>query len=158
MAAALCVELNIQPQELPVRQLQEALLEDAIAPAAIIPLLNLPPNHPQWLQWQRYYLDRPEAYPQTGICPCDGSFSSEIEVGEYYTGTFRRIAPNGYRIRLTEGSAKKKIWSLITVRPEVNEKLENCTEGAAISVWGTCNDSGGWLLVEKVVIPGEHEN
>jgi hypothetical protein len=153
MAAALCVELNVQPQGLPVRQLQEALLQDAIAPVAIIPLLNLPPNHPQWLQWQRYYLDHPETYPQTGICPCDSNFSSEIEVGEYYTGTFRRISPNGYRIRLTEGSAKKKIWSLITVRPEVNEKLENCPEGAVISVWGTCNDSGGWLLVNKIVIP-----
>ncbi|MDY6781388.1 MAG: FAD-dependent oxidoreductase [Cyanobacteriota bacterium] len=152
MAAALCVELKIQPQELPVRQLQEALLGDAIAPAAVIPLLNLPPNHPEWLKWQYYYLDRPEAYPETGICPCDSNFSSEIEVGECYRGTFRRIPPNGYRIRLTESQEKKKIWSLITVRPEVNEKLEQCAEGATITVWGSCNYSGGWLLVDKVVI------
>jgi hypothetical protein len=66
MAAALCVELDCQPRDLPVRRLQEALLQDPVAPAAIIPLFNLPSNHPDWLYWQRYYLDNPEDYPNSG--------------------------------------------------------------------------------------------
>ena len=41
MAAAMCVELGIQPRDLPVRTLQEALLQDLRSPAAIIPLFNL---------------------------------------------------------------------------------------------------------------------
>jgi FAD dependent oxidoreductase len=150
MAAALCVELNCSPQELPVRHLQAALLQDPIAPAAVIPLLNLTPDHPEWLQWQHYYLDRPEAYPIDGNCPCTHEFSSEVELGEYYTGTFRRLDPHGYRIRLTHSTEAKKIWSLITVRPEVNQKLETCPEGALISVWGRCNYSGGWLVADKL--------
>jgi hypothetical protein len=66
MAAALCAIAGCQPRDLPVRRIQEALLEDPIAPAALIPLFNLPPNHPDWLYWQRYYLDNPENYPSSG--------------------------------------------------------------------------------------------
>ncbi|MBW4547219.1 MAG: FAD-dependent oxidoreductase [Symplocastrum torsivum CPER-KK1] len=66
MAAALSVSLNCQPRDLQVRSIQEALLQDPVAPAAIIPLFNLPSNHPDWLSWQRYYLDNPENYPATG--------------------------------------------------------------------------------------------
>ncbi|NEO25592.1 MAG: FAD-dependent oxidoreductase, partial [Kamptonema sp. SIO4C4] len=53
MMAALCVELGCQPQELAVRQVQEALITDPLAPMAVIPLLNLPPSHPDWQEWQR---------------------------------------------------------------------------------------------------------
>ena len=44
MAAALCIKFKCQPQELPVRKLQEALLIDKFAPAAVVPLFNLPPR------------------------------------------------------------------------------------------------------------------
>lgn len=76
MAAALCVEQRCQPAELPVEQVQEALLTEAIAPAALVPLFNLPPSHPDWLQTQRYYLNHPEDYPTSGNCPIPSTFSS----------------------------------------------------------------------------------
>jgi hypothetical protein len=66
MAAALSVSLNCQPRDLSVRCIQDALLQDPVAPAAIIPLFNLPSHHPDWLSWQRYYLNNPEDYPATG--------------------------------------------------------------------------------------------
>jgi hypothetical protein len=66
MTAALCVNRGCQPRDLPVRCIQEALLQDPVAPVAIIPLFNLRPNHPDWLYWQFYYLDNPEYYPATG--------------------------------------------------------------------------------------------
>ncbi|MGL5881544.1 MAG: FAD-dependent oxidoreductase, partial [Xenococcaceae cyanobacterium] len=46
MAAALSVKLNCQPKDLAIDILQEALLCDRDAPAAVIPLFNLPPEHP----------------------------------------------------------------------------------------------------------------
>ncbi|MGD2179478.1 FAD-dependent oxidoreductase [Lusitaniella coriacea] len=150
MAAALCVERNCQPQELPVRELQEALLQDSIAPAAVVPLLNLPPEHPEWLKWQRYYLDNPDAYPMDGNCLCRSDFSSEVEVGERYEGTLRRLKEKGYLLQLKDRTAAKKSWSLIALRPEVNQKLECCAEGQEIAVWGNRNFSGGWLVVEKL--------
>ena len=68
MAAALCVESGCQPRDLPVRVLQEALLQDASARAAVIPLFNLTPDRSDWIDRQRYYLDRPQAYPASGEC------------------------------------------------------------------------------------------
>ncbi|MEG3846382.1 FAD-dependent oxidoreductase [Microcoleus sp. herbarium19] len=68
MAAALCAESGCQPRDLPVRVLQEALLQDVSARAAVVPLFNLTPDRSDWLDWQRYYLDRPEAYPSSGEC------------------------------------------------------------------------------------------
>jgi len=150
MAAALCVERNCQPRELPIRQLQTALLQDAIAPAAVIPLLNLPPNHPQWLHWQNYYLDRPEAYPLDGNCPDNTNFSSEVETGKRYVGILRKTNNKGYSFQLTQSAEKKKSWALIATRPEVNRKLEGCREGQKIEVWGECNEAGGWIVAEKL--------
>ena len=68
MAAALCVESGCQPRDLPVRVLQEALLQDSEARAAVIPLFNLTLDRSDWIDRQRYYLDRPQAYPASGEC------------------------------------------------------------------------------------------
>jgi hypothetical protein len=150
MAAALCIELGCQPRDLSPRQVQEGLLRDTIAPSAVIPLLNLPPNHPQWLHWQQYYLDNPAAYPLDGCCPLDVDFSEEREIGKYYTGMFRKLANQGYSLQLQYCTASKKSWALITTSPTVKAKLENCQDGEMISVWGCCNYSGGWLVVYKL--------
>ena len=70
MAAALCVEQGRWPRDLSngggLRQLQTALLTDSAAPAAVVPLFNLSPNCPNWVEVQQYYLIRPEAYPISG--------------------------------------------------------------------------------------------
>ena len=66
MAAALCVEQGCQPRSLSVRSLQEALLTDPQAPAAVIPFWDLDPQDPQWGDRQRHILDHPEDYPRDG--------------------------------------------------------------------------------------------
>lgn len=151
MAAALCIELGCQPWGLPVRRLQEALLQDFNAPAAVIPLFNLPPEHPDWLKWQRYYLDHPDAYPTGGNCPCADNFSFQTRTCKYYTGIFHRHNPQEYSITLTDPMAQAgQTWTLITLRPEVNQKLPACNDQQLLSVGGRCNFSGGWLVVEDL--------
>ncbi|NJL00203.1 MAG: FAD-dependent oxidoreductase [Spirulinaceae cyanobacterium RM2_2_10] len=150
MAAALCVEQGCQPRELSVRALQAALLTDPDAPAAIIPLLNLPPEHPQWVQWQCEYGDRPDTYPLDGNCPCDSNFSSEVAVGHFYTGYFSASEAGDYRLDLTDSSAPKRHWSLITARPEVARRLADFPNGKTLGVWAYPNAAGGWLLAEKL--------
>jgi hypothetical protein len=162
MAAALCVELDCQPRDLPVRRLQEALLQDPVAPAAIIPLFNLSSNHPDWLYWQRYYLDHPEDYPTTG----NASFQ-ELKVGGLkvegsnlqpanlqpatFSGIFQRYNEQDYTITLTEPAVHAgQTWMLITLQPEINEQLHNCTDQQRLIVWGRLNKSGGWLVLEKI--------
>lgn len=143
MAAALCVEKNSQPRELIVRQLQEALLQDQVAPLAVVPLFNLPPDHPDWLTWQRYYLNYPEAYPIDGNAPV--KLISPRSNSPTYTGYFRQQGEQAYWL---EGSQQQ--ISLVTLHPAVNYQLQQYQDGQKIEVQGRLNRSGNWLLVEAI--------
>ncbi len=145
MAAALCIERGCQPRNLPVRELQEALLNDTLAPAAVIPLLNLSPDHPQWLKWQRYYLEHPEAYPNDGNCPCS-DYSPQIrEFGSAYRGILEVESATDYQL-LCGG----KSYRLVTLRPDVHQKLASCDTGKKLTILGYLNSGAQWLVVKKV--------
>ena len=145
MAAALCVELGCQPRDLPIKKLQNALLQTK---TSIIPLFNLPPNHPDWLYWQRYYLEQPEAYPVSGNCPCTQNASPPLKSdSRVFEGVFNRRSDQDYTLTLTESM---QIWQLVTMRSHINEQLQICTDNQPLKVWGTLNYSGKWLLVEAI--------
>ena len=164
MAAALCVELGCQPRDLPVGHLQEALLQDSVAPAAIIPLFNLPSNHPDWLYWQHYYLDNPENYPNSGVGDwrlkggLKETKTSESQIAFTssqslipFTGIFQRRDEQDYTITLTKPAVHTgQTWMLITLQPEVNEQLQTCPNQQLLTIWGRINESGRWLVVEKI--------
>lgn len=168
MAAALCVELGCQPRDLPVRCIQEALLQDPIAPAAIVPLFNLPTNHPDWLYWQRYYLDNPEDYPMTGnvgfqelkvegltqtnFQPSNVQPANQTNVQLLsFSGIFQRRNEQEYGITLTEPvEMASQTWILITLHSEVDKQLQTYTDRQQLRVWGRLNKSGNWLVVEKI--------
>jgi hypothetical protein len=171
MAAALCIEQNCQPRALSVRKLQEALLTDTQAAAAVVPLYNLTPDNPEWRDWQRYYLDNPDAYPRDGNCPVAGypyrentvtskSFGSggreSDTTGDSIAcrGIFQQFGEAGYRLTLTAPATRAgEIWTLITVRPEVARQLPVIATGQVVEVWGRCNPAGGWLIAEKIGYP-----
>ena len=144
LAAALCLEKNCDPQDLPVRELQEALLTEAIAPAAVIPLYNLPPDHPDWLTWQRYYLDHPEAYPANGYCPCT-PMDYQPQAPHHYRGTFVRQAEQDY-LFYPEGMTSSP-WQLITERPEMDAQWQQLKTGTQVTLVGDYNPSEHWLIV-----------
>jgi hypothetical protein len=158
LAAALCIRHNCQPRTLEVRSLQEALLTDAIAPATLIPLLNLAPNHPDWLDWQRRYLDQPEAYPGAGECPLQPplghakpSAPERPKTAITQTGLFECTSEQRFQLRsgvsdLSPGT----IVNLVTLQPEVNHQFHQLTPGSGVTVSGRLNRAGGWLLVEKL--------
>ncbi len=153
MAAALCVELGCQPRELPVHQLQEALLTDPNAPAAMIPLLNLPPHHPEWLKWQRYYLQHPEAYPTDGNCPVQ--LSSDSRKSQPFVidfeGIFYRHAAQNYTLRFNSPTdLAGQTWTVVTLQPEVNQWLENCDHDTRLTGQGQLNKAGHWLIIETL--------
>lgn len=151
MAAALCIEANCQPQELSVRKLQQALLTDQYAPAAVIPLYNLVPEHPEWLYWQQYYLDRPQDYPLDGNCPASDGYTKTIANSNYYRGTFHNLGNGEYAIILNEPQHDNSHWQLITLNPLVNQQLLSCREGEKISVVGRFNRAGNWLIAEAIL-------
>jgi hypothetical protein len=165
MAAALCVRQSCQPRDLPVRSLQDALLQDAIAPAAVIPLFNLAPKHPQWLDWQQYYLNHPESYPATGCCPMGKvpNFSRTTHVHgsreiketdcrkSAIAGIFHRIGEQDYDLEIIEPiSLKETSLKLVTLEADVNQTLASLTSGQKVLLTGTINPSGKWLLVKEI--------
>jgi FAD dependent oxidoreductase len=147
MAAALCIEQNCQPRELSVRSLQEALLQDPIAPAAVIPLFNLPPTHPDWLQWQRYYLNSPESYSNTGDCPITAHCSLLTAHSALFSGIFHRLAEQDYTLTLDSPESGKP-WKLVTLDAEVDRQLKNHISGKLLKVLGKKNYTKSWLLIE----------
>ncbi len=177
MAAALCAESGCQPRDLSVRDLQEALLQDASARAAVVPLFNLTRERSDWLDWQRYYLDRPQAYPASGECPLsvknygETPFikeSSVFEPGLYvnppsktanteskFSGIFHRLGPQDWTLRLTSpASLATQTWQLVTLDWETDRFLESCETEKPLTVWGRLNFSGAWLLATGVALKG----
>ncbi len=148
MAAALCIEQGIKPKELSVRALQNALLTDKIAPQAIIPLFNLPPDHPDWLDWQYYYLDHPEFYPIDGNCPVAGISPYSSKDSQAFSGIFQRQNDQDYTLTLTEGDLTGQTWILVTLHPEINHQLQKISTSSLLTVYARLNVSGHWLIVE----------
>ena len=152
MAAALCLEQCCQPRELSVRALQEALLTDAIAPAALIPLFNLPPHHPDWLQQQRRYLDSPETYPTNGHYPeLKDSGLLRQSAAARFSGRFQRHGDQNYKLQLaTPEEMTQQSLSLITDDPIANQTLQTLVDGQCLEIQARYNAAGNWLLVEKI--------
>ena len=152
MAAALSIQHNCQPRELAIREIQEALITDKIAPSAVIPLFNLVPSNPQWLTWQRYYLEHPEAYPIDGNCYLKKSDRPTITTGNYYSGIVRVLSEQNYTITLTEPTERQReTWQLITIYPEVDRQFIELRSQQSVKLVGRLNGSGNWLLVEKIL-------
>lgn len=148
MAAALCVELGCQPRDLPVRTLQEALLEDK---AAIVPLFNLPPQHPDWLSWQKYYLDQPDKYPIDGNCPCTSyEKSTQSFAATEFSGIFHKHDVQNYTITLNPSTGLQSDWTLVTLRSHINHQLQMYPNATSIKLSGKVNHAGKWLLVETI--------
>jgi FAD dependent oxidoreductase len=158
MAAAMCVELNTQPRDLPVRILQNALLRDLRSPAAVVPLFNLPPDHPEWLDWQLYYLDNPDAYPATGNCPISSNYqykylqtkSVQSLNQEYFRGIFHRLDQQDYRFSITTATQKQLLLQIVTLRSHIDEQMQNLIDQQSLQICGYWNRAGNWLLVEHI--------
>ncbi|MBW4559230.1 MAG: FAD-dependent oxidoreductase [Trichormus sp. ATA11-4-KO1] len=161
MAAAMCVELNCQPRDLPVKQLQNALLNCLQAPATLIPLFNLDmsPQNPEWLNWQVYYLNEPQAYPLSGnyTCPSLNTYNylkkaqSSTRKSDCFTGIFRRINQQDYRFTInTPAAYDGQTWQLVTWRSHIDEQLQAAVHEQLLTIWGHLNHSGQWLLAEDI--------
>lgn len=159
MAAALCVEHQCQPRELSVRQLQLALIHEPTAPAAVIPLLNVPPSHPDWQHWQQHYLNQPETYPLNGQVPyldeqawktpessanggtCDRTRSQ-------VSGIYRQLNHQSYG--LENAGETYDGYSLVTLNADIDQQLSRMATGQAITAWGAINTAGKWILIDAI--------
>jgi hypothetical protein len=160
------------------------LLQDSEARAAVVPLFNLTLERSDWLDRQRYYLDRPQAYPASGECPlsvknypetrflgessvfeprtltfepsfCVNPSSQTANTESEFSGIFRRLGAQDWTLTLTSpASLVGQTWQLVTLDSETDRFLESCKTEKPLTVWGKLNFSGDWLLAGAVALNG----
>jgi FAD dependent oxidoreductase len=147
MAAALCIEQACQPRDLPVRDLQTALITDRTAPAAIIPLLNLTPHDAQWQYWQNYYLDHPISYPADGVAPIREALVTipPTTDAKSFQGTFQRLGTQQYELHHGD-----RVWRLITLSAAIDNQLTMYPNAQEIQLLGQPNFAGNWILITQI--------
>ena len=178
MAAALCIAQNCQPRELAPRDLQGALLRDAIAPALVVPLFDLLPQHPDWATIQGQYLREPQTYPldgNHGICksvadkmvhyaalthPTRSTTKSTQPQG-VWVGQLQVRGEQDYGVEALAwvggpepipNSPEQDSLILVTQYPKVNQQLQNCPHGQTLKLWGKINQAGKWLCIDYLEV------
>ena len=156
LAAALAVRMKLQPSELPVDSLQQQLIDDPQAPAAVMPVWDWPCWHPHWLEAQHRSLRHPEILMQDGSLEAaqgaDFSLPDAAETpaerhGEQLQGQFRRDA-DGLRYWLESGSIRRQ---LITLEPAVERVLSAAADGTPMDLVAVHNPWGPWWRVSQVL-------
>ena len=142
MAAALCIEQGCQPRHLPVRAVQQALLQDPIAPAAIAPCYDLSPHHPDWGTVQQHYCDRPDTYPadgNSGVTPIPAPIPPPAR---RFTGSLQRgDSPDSWVLMAD------RPWPLVTLCPAMAQQFATWQAGQPLTVQAIANPQGPWLRV-----------
>lgn len=173
MAAALCIEQGFQPRDLAekaggVRSLQTALITDPIAPAAIIPLFNVVPDHPQWAAIQQHYLHNPSQYSANGYHPflTQPKISKDTQISVHTSKPKRLISVEGkfycqtqdqYELHQNTVKILPNRISLLTVKAEITELFLKISNAQQVHILGIWNSSGKWLLCEQVDIPESNQ-
>lgn len=152
MAAALCVRRGLLPADLPVRDLQEALIEDAQAPAGPLPLWDTPWHHPEWAIRQRTLLEDPERLGPAGKWgPQPGDpHQAPQEPGErLWQGELVADGRGGFFLHGPKGLAGEP-WPLITLEPALNAWLDAQHTPCPVALIGCANPWGPWLRVSRL--------
>ena len=151
MAAALCVRLGLDPAELPVRQLQEALIADKQAPAGPLPLWDTPWHHPAWAERQWQALADPARLDGHGhLADSAGDVlnphQAPAEPGErLWQGELHADGEGGYSLEV-DG----RPWPLITLEPALHHWLQQQDRPAPVALVGCANPWGPWLRVSRL--------
>ena len=148
LAAALCLEKGIAPAQLPVRDLQEALLGDPQAPAGPVPLWDTPWHHPAWRQRQRAVLDQPDALDASGSLRGDPAVPSTPPQEPHercWSGRLRPEAGGGFSLE-----AEGECWSVITLEPDLNRWLQGLDGPRQVVLIGCLNPWGPWLRASRL--------
>ena len=143
-AAALSIRLRHPLATLPIRLLQDLLIEDPKAPSGIVPLWDTPWHHPQWQQRQRACLDYPELLGANG---CWGGLVAQASIAppepqqSVWSGTLLPDHNGGYELELISG----RRWPLITLEPELSDWLAHQERPITVDLLAVPNPWGPWL-------------
>jgi hypothetical protein len=158
-AAALAVQRGIPPAELAPLDVQQCLLHDHRAPAAVVPLWDTPWHASDWLARQLQLLANPDLLQADGqierpfqkpLSPSQGRPEPRESLWD------GRVLPNGqgrYTFvsdsDLSRDNAKRE-WPLITLEPGLNRWLQNLDRPTQARLIGCANPWGPWLRASRL--------
>jgi hypothetical protein len=143
-AAALAVRSGITPADLPVLQLQQLLINDPLAPSAVLPLWDTPWHHPDWLLRQQ------SALAEAALGPASPQ-PAPAAPGELQLDAVVTAAPDGhFTISLNTPLGGRSCWPLITLEPELNQLLQSIDTQAAVQLRGHLNPWGPWFRATEL--------
>lgn len=148
MAAALCIEQQCQPRDLPVALVQQALLDEPTAPTAVIPLLHPTVQHGEWRSQQEHFLQHPEQYPKNGIASCPMELSTLPPTVEKRQGRLLWQSEESYCLQDNSLGKNTEPPALVTLLPAIAQQLQQTPNDQAITVYGKANPYGNWIRVE----------
>jgi hypothetical protein len=144
-AAALSIRLRCSLAALPVRMLQDLLIEEPTAPSGIVPLWDTPWHHPHWQQRQRACLENPELLGSNGCWLGPEEQASMAPPPQpqqdVWSGTLVPNGNAGYALERSDGCR----WPLITLEPELSDWLADQDRPKAVELLAVANPWGPWL-------------
>ena len=144
-AAALSIRLRCPLATLPVRLLQELLIEEPTAPSGIVPLWDTPWHHPHWQQRQRACLENPALLAANGCWLGSDAQTPAAPPPQpqqkLWSGTLVPEGNGGYHLELVSGHR----WPLISLEPELSAWLANQDRPQAVELLAVANPWGPWL-------------
>jgi len=148
LAAALCLRRGVEPADLPVEQLQKALIEEPTAPAGPFPLWDTPWHHPHWRERQQTCLHEPERLDRSGDLtglPLQASQPPAEPHERLFSGIFSGDPQRGYALDM-DGER----WPVITLEPELAAHLADLPAGQTLQAIGCANPWGPWLRLSRL--------
>jgi len=148
-AAALCCQANLLPAELPAQELQRALIHDAKAPAAPMPLWDTPWHHPQWRQRQQLAIDDPGRLDRhgwlAGGSALDPAQAPQERGEQLWQGELQPDGSGGFGL-LVGG----RLWPVITLEPAFHHWLLAQERPRSLAAIGCANPWGPWLRLSRL--------
>ena len=139
-AAALAVAQAVPPAHCSVPQLQELLINDRRAPAAVVPNWTLAWRDPFWNDLQhkalRGFSEQTDA--TQAAAPAPPSHRDAV-----LRGWIHPCGDGGFRLETSDGDA----WPVITLEPSVQAWMTTVKEPTAVALRGILNPWGPWLRV-----------
>jgi len=151
-AAALALSRGVPPAALPVRAVQQQLLHDPLAPAAVVPLWDTPWHHPDWRRRQLAVLDDPSLLAADGgWCGAGSTADAGSAVPcepheQLWPGTVHPDGSGGFSLERPDGER----WPLITLEPALHRWLQGLDRPVPAALVGCRNGAGPWLRVSRL--------
>ena len=155
-------EFWLKEADLPVRMLQEQLIRDAWAPAAVVPLWDTPWYADDWAERQLQLLDEPELVGSDGHLaepfarPLDPRSGSTERQEALWSGMVHPDGQGGFQITLdpalaiAAGGNGARTWPLITLEPGLNRWLQDLDRPTPARLLGCANPWGPWLRASRL--------